>query len=474
MNLDRSTSHSARPARVLLLLALGVCFLIAAGGRPATPAQAAFPGQNGKIAFTSYRDGNAEIYVMEPDGSNETRLTFNEASDAEPAWSPDGTRIAFESDRDGDSEIFVMNADGSEQTQLTFNSLGDAGATWSPDGNRIAFHSGGGGVNFDVYVMDYDGSNILPLTSDPALDGFPNWSPDGSKVAFHSNRDGNFEIYVMNADGSNETNLTQHPGYDVDPSWSPDGTQIAFESVRPPAANSEIYVMWADGSSPVNISGHSGNDLDPAWSPSGFEIVFETDRDGNRDIYVMWPDGDNPMSLTGDPAHDQHPDWQTIPSDGGKISIIQQVKPAGTTGPAPWEFDGDLGVFSIEAEGGGVVVENLSSGEYTISQAKVDGFGQAVNCDSGEFGALEVTLQLDIQESVTCTFRATKVMTGAGPTVFSSNRDGDPDIYLLDPSAKTDELIDLMRACLAAKKAGHGIDEPTFVPPPRPMSAIGG
>ena len=74
-----------------------------------------------KIAFASTREGNRDIYVINLDGSGETRLTDDPAWDWHPAWSPDGTRIAFESDRDGDLEIFVMNADGSGLTQLTHN-----------------------------------------------------------------------------------------------------------------------------------------------------------------------------------------------------------------------------------------------------------------------------------------------------------------------------------------------------------------
>ncbi len=71
--------------------------------------------ENGKIAFTSDRDGNYEIYVLNADGSEQTRITNNTASDSDPAWSPHGTKIAFTSDRDGNYEIYVMNADGSGQ-----------------------------------------------------------------------------------------------------------------------------------------------------------------------------------------------------------------------------------------------------------------------------------------------------------------------------------------------------------------------
>ena len=85
-----------------------------------------------RIAFDSERDGNLEVYVMNADGTGQTRLTDNPAADGVPAWSPDGSRIAFMSNRDGDYEIYVMNTDGSGQTRLTVNSAADVAPAWSP------------------------------------------------------------------------------------------------------------------------------------------------------------------------------------------------------------------------------------------------------------------------------------------------------------------------------------------------------
>ena len=87
---------------------------------------------NTKIAFTSEGDGNKEIYVMNADGSGETRITDNQADDTDPTWSPDGLRIAFVSDRDGNREIYVMNTDGGDQTRLTNNPDSDFAPAWSP------------------------------------------------------------------------------------------------------------------------------------------------------------------------------------------------------------------------------------------------------------------------------------------------------------------------------------------------------
>ncbi len=92
--------------------------------QPAAPAAAAFPGANGRLLVDIYRNGNQDIYVMEPDGSGLTQLTTDTAMDTHGALSPDGSRIAFTSNRDGNGEIYVMNADGSNQTRLTWTRLG--------------------------------------------------------------------------------------------------------------------------------------------------------------------------------------------------------------------------------------------------------------------------------------------------------------------------------------------------------------
>src|SRR2546427_98337 len=120
--------------------------------------------KNGKIAFVREEDGKEEIYVMDPDGSNQTRLTDDSSYNIEPAWSPAGVKIAFSSNRDG---------------------------------------------KFAIYVMDSSGGNLIKLTSNAsANDSHPTWSPDGTRIAFTTDRDGNQEIYTINPDGSNQTRIT--------------------------------------------------------------------------------------------------------------------------------------------------------------------------------------------------------------------------------------------------------------------------
>ena len=136
-----------------------------------------------KIAFSSNRDGNYEIYVMNPNGTNATRLTNNAAIDDLPDISPAGSKIAFQSNRDGSPEIYVMNSDGSSQTRLTFSGSNN-NPSFSPDGTKIVFTStrtGGRGV----WVINSNGTGETQLVTFAAnAGGRPHFSPDGTKIVF--------------------------------------------------------------------------------------------------------------------------------------------------------------------------------------------------------------------------------------------------------------------------------------------------
>ena len=116
-----------RRTRKLTIAPVVAIAALAAFAAPA--AQAVTPGLNGKVVFESNRDGNFEIYSMNADGSNLTRLTNNAAADQAASVSPDGTRVAFTSTRDGNPEIYVMSIDGSNLTRLTNNAALDSEAS---------------------------------------------------------------------------------------------------------------------------------------------------------------------------------------------------------------------------------------------------------------------------------------------------------------------------------------------------------
>ncbi|MGH2492981.1 MAG: hypothetical protein ACRDF9_15910, partial [Candidatus Limnocylindria bacterium] len=274
---------------------------------PATANLGTLVVSNQRIAFTSGRTGNGDIYSMNVDGTAVTRLTNDAAFDADPDWSPDRTKIAFTSRRTGNGDVYVMNADGTGQTRLTNHSALDTLGSWSPDGTKIAFTSTRHG-NLEIYVMNADGSNVVRLTNHSAIDADPYWSPDGTKIAFTSSRTGNGDVYVMNANGTGPAvRLTTNSAIDTLGAWSPDGTKIVFTSGR--TGNGDIYVMNSDGTAQTRLTTHSATDATPDWSPDGTQIVFATNRDGNWEIYLMNANGSGQTRRTIHPAFDTLPSW---------------------------------------------------------------------------------------------------------------------------------------------------------------------
>lgn len=265
-------------------------------------------GPPSSIAFQSNREGNNEIYVMNPDGSDQIRLTEDPADDQRPDISPNGKQIVFSSRRvtetnpTGDFELFVMNADGNEITQLTFNSGVDSWARWSPNGKWIAFHSDASG-NFEIYIIRPDGSELTNVTDYSGLDQFPEWSPNGKQLAIR--RDS--ALYLVDLDGSNPIPLAVSAGFNQMASFSPSGKQIAFMSTR--EGYPSVFVMDTDGSSdqvnltpkPDGIPASQWSSRAPAWSRNGQCIYFTGRRPetgANEKIYVMNPDGTDAAQLT--------------------------------------------------------------------------------------------------------------------------------------------------------------------------------
>jgi TolB protein len=364
----KSASKAAQPGVpvwiwvIVGLIALGGAALLAMSGLGGL---SALSGGGGKIVFSSKRDGNYEIYVMNADGSSLTRLTNNAASDGSPVWSPDGMKIIFLSERDEPNpdsclpcnwEIYVMNTDGSNVTRLTDNKVADSDPVWSPDGTQIAFVSDLYDPTYDtcvfceeIYVMNAEGSSLTRLTNNKVADSDPVWSSDGTQIKFVSGRDAPdsavcslcWDIYMMNADGSSVAPLTNIDAYIIDLVRSPNGTQIAFVSDRDEpnletcgkACNYEIYVVNANGNNVTRLTNNTAYDGSPVWSPDGRQIAFVSDRDElNRDtcndthtcnleIYVMNADGNSLTRLTNNTAYDYSPVWSP---DGRHIVFVSK------------------------------------------------------------------------------------------------------------------------------------------------------
>jgi Tol biopolymer transport system component len=297
-------------------LAAGIlaAFLVVVLGTPIKPAEAAFPGNNGKIVFQSRLSGHdSEIVTMNANGDNKTQLTNNRDRDGEPAFSANGKKIAFMSDRSGGGDIYTMSANGTDKKRGTTSESRDSQPAWSPDGTRIAFSSNRNG-NTDIYVINKDGSGLTRLTTSGQRDIYPAWSPDGTRIAFQrAIPNGAVKIYVMKAAPESATNIPQRltsseGGGEFVPDWSPDGTRIAFSS-------GELYSIRADGSDLIQLTNNFNSAIYPAWSPDGTKIVF-SGRHLHHVIYVMKakPESETnrPKRLTSTRFDSFAPDWQPL------------------------------------------------------------------------------------------------------------------------------------------------------------------
>lgn len=245
-----------------------------------------------QIAFYSERDGKADLFVAERDGTNRRTLARTPADEGGPAFSPDGQLIAFDSEAGGSFDIWVMRRDGTDVRRLTTDPARDVAPAWSPDGRRIAFMSSRDNPEFDLYEMNADGSGVRRLTNGSS-NWFPQYSADATRLTFHVMRD----VHVMDLRTSAMTRLTTDPLNGMHPSWSPDGSQIAFMSWR--NGRTELFRMNADGSGQeLLLSMPDGDAVDPRWSPSGDAIAFvhvpsggvtaaAQDATQERIVYVM-------------------------------------------------------------------------------------------------------------------------------------------------------------------------------------------
>jgi Tol biopolymer transport system component len=301
-----------------------ICVTSAAVLLVAGSAGAAFPGANGRIAFThdpgtSGSDG--DIFAIDPTGQNLTPLTSGPDYDLAPSYSADGEWIAFQREPVGssDAQIWVMKPDGSGQTQVTSGASNrDRHPTFSPDGERIAFERQVPGSAPQIWIMNSDGSGQTQLTfPGPNLDSAsdPSFSPDGQMIAF-SHFDGatTFRgISVIRPDGTGQTPLTSgsSSSNDFEPNFSPDGGRIAFRR------NMDIFTMGATGSgqSPLTTG---GTDAQPVFSPDGTRVALYREDPGGTVSNLFLADSTGldqnvtPLTFDAAPVFNFDPTWQPL------------------------------------------------------------------------------------------------------------------------------------------------------------------
>ena len=246
-----------------------------------------------KIAFTSSRDGNREIYLMNPDGSEQVNITNHRANDIYPVWSPTGEHILFASDRElkawGTWDLYLMDPDGSNVRKVFDKWKTRRSPTWSPDGKRIAYSYGQIG-NSSLYIGTIDGKDEERV----AIGYSPAWSPDGTEIIFRGgalDKPRRFSLLNVKTNRLKFFPFPKEPKWVRGPAWSPLGDKLAFSwhnrvEVRLEDFRvSTIYIVNRDGTGLEQVIAEGRAATQPVWSPDGNELLYNG-IDANEDLQI--------------------------------------------------------------------------------------------------------------------------------------------------------------------------------------------
>ena len=378
---------------------------------PAGDADPSFSPDGTRIAFTSWRDGNAEIYVMQADGSNVRRMTNHPAFDNFPVFSPDGTQLAFQSNREEEQvEIYLLNVDGERAPVRLTRSETRSGLVpgcWSRDGTRMLVYTNQTGHD-QIAVIPVDPYPVRPLIADANADlgiprvaangrqllyearladrsvelrltdlqtqrtrrlyrtepGYsvdrllaPAWAPDDSLIAFSPKVDGNSDVFTMRPDGTDLRNLTRNPLLESTPAFTADGRAIVFS--RDEFGRAQLYLMDRNGGNERRVTRADGYEMHPAVSPDGRSLAFAGDR-ASRGLDILLLDLANPARETVLVARRQHDVLPAFSPDGRHVAFVANS-------------DGNAEIYLTAADGTGLVRLTRNGAEDTAPQFTSDG-----------------------------------------------------------------------------------------------------
>ena len=261
------------------------------------------------IAETGPKDHRVKrLAIMDSDGANHRFITNGQATALTPRYSPDYAKIAYVSYLNGYARIFVYDIGSGNQTLVTQSQNPTFAPRWSPDGRTILYSMAVAG-NTDIYRVPATGGTPTRLTDTPGIDVGGSYSPDGSKIVFESDRSGSQQVYVMDAGGGNQRRISFFGGRAATPEWSPRGDQIAFTHI---AGDLRVAVMTPSGGGLRHLT-DSWQDEAPTWSPNGRIVQFFRTARGSGETSIWQVDltGRNERRLNT-PVGASDPAWGPV------------------------------------------------------------------------------------------------------------------------------------------------------------------
>jgi len=260
-----------------------------------------------RIVFSRGSGDRRDLWCVDYDGENLTRLTANRTLNLFPAWSPEGDRVAFMSYRDGQQGTYMLDVHNGRVILVGETPGSNLGPGWHPNGRELLLSLSKSGQH-EIYRMDLRGKSQRRLTVSPAIEVSPDWSPNGRDVVFTSDRTGTPQLYIMDADGSGRRRLTFEGRYNDAAAWSPSGEQIVYAWREEDLT--QLVLMNATGEDRRVLTEPSWRNCeDPRWAPDGRHVVFASDRTGVFKLYVLDVIEGTARQLTHGDEPDTTPDW---------------------------------------------------------------------------------------------------------------------------------------------------------------------
>ena len=239
------------------------------------------------IIFESNRDGHWQIYSMDVNGNNQTRVIRSDHNDRRPTWNPYHNMIMFESDRNGVSDLFTYDLDTKELKKVPITLKGNKTfAQFAPNGKELIFNYKISDNNYNIYMVSLSGKRLKTIVNNAYANLYPRFSPTGDAILYFSRKQTkgeDDEIYVRNMYNRDEIRLTRWPMHNFCATFSNSGTKIAYvtsmENSRP-----EIYIMNKDGKSQRRITFNDETDTLPNWSPQDFNLLITRSINGHDQI----------------------------------------------------------------------------------------------------------------------------------------------------------------------------------------------